>query len=143
MERTGEWKNSEHVYVQGNLYLYKLKARIDLQEGIYDENVTIRKFNDNAERDELLNEILGWITEEQFRGTGKLEIGKECLVSDDGEEWHNHIYAGKVAKQLGMDKRYLARSNSEKDGFLCWEYAKPINDCLKIDGEIYTWEGAE
>lgn len=140
LEREGEWKNSEHVYVQGNLHLYELKDRIDLQEGLYDKNVTIREFDDNAERDEYAQKLIGWITEEQFGGARKLEIGKECLVSDDGEGWSERIYAGKVAKQLGMDKRYLTHSESEEDVFLRWRYAKPINDSLNVDGEIYTWE---
>ena len=140
LERTGEWKNSTHVYVQGDLHLYKSEARIDLQEGIYDKNVSIREFADNTERDEYAQKLVKWITEEQFGGSGKLEIGKECLVSEDGKEWSKRIYAGKVAKQLGMDKRYLTHSESEEDVFLRWRYAKPINDSLKIDGEIYTWK---
>ena len=36
LERTGEWKNSEHVKVQSSLFL--LEDNIDLQEDNYDEN---------------------------------------------------------------------------------------------------------
>lgn len=120
------------------------RGRTDFaQECIYlgkEPHIGLAGFPDNAARDAYLQKVLGWISEELFGGVRTLEIGKECLVSEDGKEWTQRIYAGKVAKQLGMDKRYLARSNSEEDGFLRWRYAKPINDCLKVEGEIYTWE---
>lgn len=138
LERTGEWKNSEHVKVQGSLFL--LEDNIDLQEDNYDENVAIRKFDNNAERDEYLQNMLGWITEEQFGGSGKLEVGKMCEVSDDEKEWVKRIYAGKFAKQLGEEKRFLAVYIPSNDVIKRWKYAKPINDCLKIEGEVYTWE---
>lgn len=140
LEKTGEWKNSEHVKVDGDLYLFD--DRIDLQENIGDRSVSWIKFNDNAERDEYTQKLIDWIAEEQFGDTTKLEIGKHCLVRDhEAEEWEERIYAGKVPVQLGLDKRYLVCSESEedKDAFFCWRYAK-LDDCLKIDGEIYTWE---
>lgn len=140
LEREGEWKNSEHVYVQGNLCIFR--EHIDLSEEGCIRADSIKIFN-NAERDKYAAKLIEWITEEQFGGSGKLEIGKECLVSDDGEGWSERIYAGKVAKQLGMDKRYLTHSESEEYVFLRWRYAKPIDECLKIDGEIYTWETEE
>lgn len=141
LERTGEWKNSTHVYVQDDLHLYKSEDRIDLQEDIDDESSDCLRFDNNAERDAYLQKMLGWITEEQFGGAGKLEVGKPCLVRDrEDEEWSERIYAGKVAEQLGLDKRHLARTEFERDAFLRWRYAKPIDDCLKVDGEIYTWE---
>lgn len=141
LELEGEWKNSEHVYVRGDLFLFK--AFIDLRENIKDRRANYRLFSDNAERDEYAQKLVNWITEEQFGGDRKLEVGKECLVSDDGEGWSERIYAGKVPVQLGMDKRYLTHSESEEDVFLRWRYAKPINDSLKIEGEIYAWESAE
>ena len=141
LERTGEWKNSTHVYVQGDLHLYKSEARIDLQEGIYDKNVSIREFADNTERDEYAQKLVKWITEEQFGGTGKLEIGKECLVKDCGEEWSkNHLLA---ILPKNKKYRYIVCSNLENEKWTYCEYAKPINDSLKIDGEIYTWKTEE
>lgn len=50
------------------------------------------------------------------------------------------FYAGKVDKRLGTDNCYLAYYNGEEDRFFRWRYAKSINNCLNIDGEIYTWE---
>ena len=125
-----------------------LRGRTDFaQECIYlrkEPSIGLASFPDNAERDAYLQKMLGWITEEQFGGARKLEIGKPCLIRDcEDEEWAERIYAGKVAKQLGMCKRHLACSESEEDSFFRWRYAKPINDSLKIDGEIYTWETEE
>ena len=143
LERTGEWKNSTHVYVQGDLHLYKSEARIDLQEGIYDKNVSIREFADNTERDEYAQKLVKWITEEQFDVIGKLEVGKMCEVSDDWEEWTQRIYAGKSAKQLGEEKRFLAVNALNDNMLRRWRYAKPLNDSLNVDGEIYTWKTEE
>lgn len=121
-----------------------LRGRTDFaQECIYlrkEPSIGLASFPDNAERDAYLQKMLGWITEEQFCGARKLEIGKECLVSDDWEEWTQRIYAGKSAKQLGEEKRFLAVHLNNKNSLVRWRYAKPINDSLKIDGEIYTWE---
>ena len=145
LEREGEWKNSTHVYVQDDLHLYKSEDRIDLQEDNYDENVAIRKFDDNVERDEYTENLIDWITEEQFGGSGKLEVGKPCLVRDEEDgHWGERIYAGKVAKQLGGDKCYLAKGNMEEDFFWSWKYVKPLNSAQpKIDGDVYTWETEE
>ena len=138
LEKAGEFKRTNHVKVDGDLFLFA--KSIDLQENIDYKSVNYIDFDDNAERDEYAKKLIDWITEEQFSGSSTLEIGKPCFVSDDGEDWVERIYAGKVAKQFGMDKRYLARSNGEEDSFSRWRYTKPINDCLRIDGEIYTWE---
>ena len=118
--------------------------RVTFKENIDYESANYIKFDDNVERDEYMEKLIDWIAEEQFGDTTKLEIGKHCLVRDhEAEEWEKRIYVGKVPVQLGLDKRYLVCSESEedKDAFFCWRYAKPINNnCLKIDGEIYTWE---
>lgn len=103
-------------------------------------DVDVRAFNDNTERDEYLNKMLGWITEELFGGDSKLEVGKMCDVSDDGKTWTQRIYAGKVDKHFGEEKRFLAFYDLNNYTFARWEYAKPIEDCLSIDGDVYTWE---
>lgn len=140
LELEGEFKETDHVRVHGDLELFD--GFIDLQEDIEDRRANYIRFDDNAERDEYTEKLIGWITEEQFGGTTKLEIGKPCLVSDnyEAEEWEERIYVGKVPVQLGLDKHHLVCSEDDEDTFFCWRYAKPINHCLKIDGEIYTWE---
>ena len=141
LELEGEWKNSEHVYVRGDLFLFK--AFIDLRGNIKDRSANYRLFSDNAERDEYAQKLVNWITEEQFGGLGKLVVGKECLVSDDGEGWSERIYAGKSAKQLGEEKRFLSVHIYNENFLIRWKYAKPLNNVPKIDGEFYTWETEE
>ena len=139
LELEGEWKNSEHVCVHTDLYLFA--ASIDLQENIEDVSANCLKFYDNTERDEYAQNLINWITEEQFGGARKLEIGKECLVSDDGKEWSkNHLLA---ILPKNKKYRYIVCSNLENEKWTYCEYAKPIDDCLKTYGEIYTWESAE
>lgn len=104
--------------------------------------VKSRQFESNAARDEYLNKVVKWISEEQFATCEKLEIGKKCLFSDDGKDWHSGKYGGECAKQLG-EPRFLALDG---DAWLArWKYVKllPLYSALKIDGDIYTWEEME
>ena len=141
LELEGEFKETDHVRVHGDLELFG--GFIDLQENIDDRSANCIEFDNNAERDEYTTTLIQWITEEQF-GTGNLEVGKPCLVRDkEDKEWEERIYAGKIAKQLGEEKRFLARNPIFSDDFRRWKYAKSLNDLPTVDGEIYTWEGEE
>lgn len=139
LELEGEWKNSEHVYVRGDLFLFEVY--IDLQENIDDKSANVIEFDDNAKRDEYAQKLVNWITEEQFGGSRKLEVGKECLAKDFGEEWSKtHLLA---ILPRNKKYRYVVCSNLENEEWTSCEYAKPIDDCLKTYGEIYTWETEE
>lgn len=141
LERTGEWKNSEHIKVDGDLYLFD--DHIDLQENIGDRSVSWIEFYGDAERDDYLQKMLGWITEEQFGGAGKLEIGKPCLVRSSKDElWEERIFAGKLSQNAReRDALFLTESVFTHACFISWKYAKPLNSAQPtIDGEIYTWE---
>lgn len=100
-----------------------------------------RIFNDNAERDKYLNNVIKWISEEQFKTNGKLEIGKECEASDDGKEWHVRIFAGELDKQFG-EPRHLVAYDDTLDNFERYKYVRPRGSCVnpKTFGDIYTWE---
>lgn len=103
-------------------------------------NVAVRNFESNAARDEYFDKVINWISEEQFAEDGKLEIGEECLFSDDSNNWLSGNYAGKCAKQLG-EPRFL---KLDSDTSLSrWRYVKPLYGALKIDGDVYTWEERE
>lgn len=92
LERMGEWKNSEHVKFDGDLFLFD--THIDLQINIDDRSANCIKFDD-AERDEYAEKLIEWITDEQFGGSGKLEIGKPCLVrTEKDEEWGRTFLCG-------------------------------------------------
>jgi hypothetical protein len=139
LEKAGEFKRTNHVKVDGDLYLFA--ASIDLQERTDDKSANCREFIDNTERDEYAANLIKWITKEQFGGDRKLEVGKECLVSDDRKEWSKTHLLAILPKNKNY--RYIVCSNLENEEWTSCEYAKPISDCLKIDGEIYTWEMEE
>ena len=140
LEREGEFEDSERVRIVSDACLGR--DWIDLPESCKFNSADWCTFPDNQERDEYAQKLIDWITEEQFDGAGKLEIGKPCLVRDkEYEEWKKLFYAGKVAKQLGTDNRHLAYKYLENGCFCSWKYAKPLNSAQpQIDGEIYTWE---
>lgn len=107
-------------------------------------NIGIRCFRDNAERDEYLDNVIKWISEEQFATGGKLEIGKPCMVSlfndIDEEDW----VMGRLLAILPehIRRRYIIQSKNDKGLATSWEYARPLASFVrpKIDGDVYTWE---
>ena len=139
LEQKGNFKNSQHVSISSCpnmgadcLFLRGVRRNLD-----FDASIT-PLFPSNHARDEQLDKYIKWISEEQFGGTGKLEIGKECLVKDCGEEWSkNHLLA---ILPKNKKYRYIVCSNLENEKWTYCESAKPLNDSLKIDGDVYTWE---
>lgn len=104
--------------------------------------VAVRMFNTNAKRDEYLNKVLGWISEELFqlsKNSGKLKLGKTCEVSNDKEEWTPRKLIDIYPEEL--EYRYFAESLRENkcNVFL---YARPLKQKsdLEIDGDIHTWK---
>lgn len=143
LERSGGFCNTNHVKLTHERFFIS-DFEIRLSERNEPSKADVMIFSGNQERDECAANLINWITEEQFGGNGKLEIGKPCLVGNEQGIWGERIYAGKVAKQLGTDKRFLARVCARGDDFMRWRYAKPLNSAQpKIDGEIYTWEADE
>lgn len=140
LEREGVFEASENIRIDGDTCLGK--DWIDLPESCKFRSADWRIFPDNQERDEYAANLVKWITEEQFGGSGKLEIGKPCLVSNDGKNWYKlSCFAGKVALKLGIDKRFLIKIENEDNKFFRCRFAKPLNSAQpKIDGEFYTWE---
>lgn len=136
LELEGEFKETDHVRVHGDLELFD--GFIDLQENIDDRSVNCIEFDDNVERDEYTEKLIDWITEEQFGGIDKLGIGKECLVSNDEEKWYKHYLLAILPKN--KLHRYITCPNPENGDWASYACIKPLNGCLKIDGEIHTWE---
>ena len=99
--------------------------------------VETRMFDSNAARDEYLDKVIKWISEEQFADSRKLRIGKACLFSDDRKDWNAGKYAGKCAEQLG-EPRFMELTGNVS--IIRWRYVKPRYSTLKIDDDIYTWE---
>ena len=141
LEQVGIFKDTEHVksvvcpaISYGRIYLRG-------KNSVYDTSIGVIRFSDNAERDKYLEKVIKWISEEQFATGGKLEIGKECEASDNGENWVVRSFAGKSAKQLG-EPRYLAYWYDNLGYLIRYKYVRPLSSFVrpKIDGDVYTWE---
>lgn len=141
LEQVGIFKATEHVKAIvcpeiGNKCIYLRGKNLE-----YDTTIGFIRFSDNAERDKHFNNAIKWISEEQFATGGKLEIGKECEASDNGEDWVVRSFAGKSAKQLG-EPRYLAYWYDNLGYLIRYKYVRPLSSFVrpKIDGDVYTWE---
>ena len=139
LEQDGIFKATKHVQSissPGINYCYICLRGNDLSS----HNIisTLSNFSDNAERDEYLEKVIKWISEEQFSTKGKLKIGKECEFSDDGVAWYSGHFGGKCAKELGEPRFLAAGSNI----LVRFKNARPIVGCVrpKIDGDVYTWK---
>ena len=141
LEQVGKFDTIKHVRINYNPTLNEDSVCLRGKNSAYDTAIGCIRFNDNAERDKYFNNVIKWISEEQFATGGKLEIGKECEASDNGEDWFVRSFAGKSAKQLG-EPRYLAYWYDNLGYLIRYRYARPLASFVrpKIDGEEYTWE---
>ena len=140
LEQEGDFKEKKHSLVRASPALDEEGIYLRGRNAEWNEDVRGINFANNAERDKYFNDVVKWISEEQFKTSGKLEIGKVCEVSSNKVDWDCRIFAGKTAKQLG-EPRYIAFGVGG-DYFVRWKYARPIGGCIqpKIDGDVYTWE---
>jgi len=138
LEQEGYFKATKHVRVRAYPAVDETCVFLRGWEKEYDYSLKTIRFKNNVARDEYLNNVIKWISEEQFATGGKLEIGEACLFSDDMKDWNAGKYAGKCAKQLG-EPRFLALEGNVS--IIRWKYVKPFDgESLKIDGDVYTWE---
>lgn len=140
LEQKGKFKNTKHVLVDDAPYLLANAIFLRGSDRSLDFRVcNTPLFTSNDARDKNLEQIIRWISKEQFSLDGRLEIGKNCEVSDDGEVWLTRIFAGKTAKQLG-EPRFLEMYNEVS--LIRWKYARPITSWVqpKIESDLYTWE---
>ena len=144
LEQVGIFKATEHVQAIGFPAIGNKCIYLRGKHSEYDTDIGVIRFNDNAERDKYFNKVIKWISEEQFAIRGKLEIGKECEASDNGEDWVVRFFAGKSAKQLG-EPRYLAYWYDNLGYLMRYKYVRPLASCVrpKIDSDVYTWEMEE
>lgn len=111
----------------------------------YDYDITMKTFDSNSDRDEHIDKIAQAITDELFTSNGELRVGEMCEMSVNKVVWERRIFGGKSAKQLGLDKRFLAVCNND-DYLVRYTYARPLTKRTepKVEerGEIitYTWE---
>lgn len=142
LEQEGYFRDSEHVCTGlpelccDRIYLCDEEERGNLR-------IYTRYFNTSDNRDEYLENVIRWISEEQFaEGSGELKIGEMCEVRDYGE------FRDKRRLLAILPDSYNNRFITE-DGFerwCSWQYARPIHKRTepKIEecGQLvtYTWE---
>lgn len=104
--------------------------------------VAIRMFDTNTERDEYLDKVVKWISEELFIAEGKLEVGKTCEVSDDGKTWYWNTRELLAVLPESYYNRYITNAAHSKTKWSAWAYARPMNSCVqpKRDCDVFTWE---
>lgn len=146
LEIHGDWVASEHVSPNDEPEFYINEYEIYIGKTPNKAPNDILNFCNNQERDEYAANLVKWITEEQFGGVGKLEIGKPCLVRDEEDDcWAERIFAGKLSQNVrDRDALFLTEDVSCRACHVSWKYAKPLDSAQpQIDGEIYTWEADE
>lgn len=143
LEQEGEFIDTEHIKIDVAPKLSVNSVFLRGEVGEFDWavcNGCIAKTDD--ELDEYFDEIVKWISEEQFsRSEGNLEIGKACDVSNDGENWIRAVFAGECAPCFG-EPRYLAISSVGADTLYRFKYVRRACESIKpiISGDVYTWE---
>lgn len=146
LQRNGDFYETEHIKFNIQPVLSLNPRTMILNSKLENALCGALRFESNEMRDECAANFVKWITEEQFGGNGKLEIGKPCLVRDyEDADWEENIYAGKLSHNIrDRDALFLTESEMSRTHFVSWKYAKPLNSAQpKIDGEIYTWEVEE
>lgn len=140
LEQEGSFRDSEHVDTGfpelccARIYLCDEDERDNLN------HVSMLEFVSNELRDVYLNNVIRWISEDQF--CEELTVGELCEVRNKNtdDEW-------KIRKLITILPEpyyspYIVEAHEGRG--CCWQafdQARPIkNSTLKIDGDIYTWE---
>lgn len=135
---------TEHVKLDGTFYL--CESLLSLINSATDDRVKINAlyFSNNTKRDEYLNKVVKWISEEQFSATRKLKVGKDCMVSLFEEAEKEDWVMGRLLAILpkNIRRRYIIQSKNDKGLATSWTYARPVSVSFgpSIDGDVYTWE---
>lgn len=143
LEQEGHFDIMKHVRVRACPAVDETCVFLRGREKEYDYSVKTILFDNNDERDEYLNNVIKWISEEQFTENGRLEVGKLCEVSDDNEDWQKRILLAVLPESYF--NKYIASVKYSDLEWCSWKYARPIGSCAQpqIDGDIYTWEERE
>lgn len=138
LEQEGSFCNSAHIQIGipelcgDDIYLCEEDERDNLN------HVSMVEFVSNELRDVYLNNVIRWISEEQFRE--EITVGELCEVRNKNtdDEW-------KIRKLITILPEpyyspYIVEAHEGRGR--CWQafdQARPIkNSTLKIDGDIYT-----
>lgn len=143
LEQEGYFDTTKHVRVRAYPAVDETCVFLRGREKEYDYSVKTIRFNDNDERDKYLNNVIKWISKEQFAAGGKLEVGKLCDVSDDNKDWRRRTLLAVLPESYFS--KYIASEKYSDFKWCSWKYARTAGSCVqpKIDGDIYTWEERE
>lgn len=136
LKMQGDFEDSEHVKFMSHPAIIRDEILLDKYPN--ETAVGIKYFNDNDERDDVFDNVIKWISDEQFSVPRReLEVGKEAMFNDS-------FGAGLVRKKLihilpeGFESRYISESDTYP--YWCyWKYAYPAQDVLKIKNNVYHW----
>ena len=143
LEQEGSFRDSEHVQIRipklfsdngGDIYLCAEDERDNLN------HVSMLEFVSNELRDVYLNNVIRWISEEQFGE--KLTVGELCEVRNKNcdDKWSVRKLITILPEPYYSP--YIVEAHEGRG--CCWQafdQARPIkNSNPKIDGDIYTWE---
>lgn len=142
LEQAGRFRTTEHVRIDtfpafscDDIYLRGCDSNYDLK-------IDSMPFANNAERDEYLEKVINWITEEQFSITSnELKVGSECEVRDcETAMWTKRKLITILPKQYL--NRYVCEYKDDENLTHNWNYARPLTRHIepKVDGDVYTWE---
>ena len=140
LEQVGKFKDGKLVKIGYTPVLAEDCLCLRGRESEQDNSLSCIDFSTNTERDEYLDKVVKWISEEQFATSGKLEVGKMCEVSDDNKCWLRRTLLAVLPKSFFS--KYIAAEAYSDNKWCSWKYARPIASCVqpKIDGDVYTWE---
>lgn len=137
LKMQGDFEDSEHVKFMSHPAIIRNEILLDKYPN--ETAVGIKYFKDNEERDEVFDNVIKWISDEQFSVPRReLVIGKEAMFNDT-------LGSDLVRRKLiyilpeGFESRYISDSNTYP--YWCyWKYAYPAQDILKIKNNVYHWK---
>lgn len=140
LEQEGSFCNSKHIQIGipelcgDDVYLCEEDERDNLN------HVSMVEFVSNELRDTYLDNVIRWISEEQFRE--KLTVGELCEVRNKNTDDVWRIRKLITILPEPYYSPYIVEAHEGRG--CCWQafdQARPIkNSNPKIDGDIYTWE---
>lgn len=115
---------------------------ISLSPASITKRISTKYFDSNEARDEYLNNVVKWITDEQFTSYAGApqEVGELCTVSDDGKHWRTaRVIAILPNKYKG---RYIYEDEGVHEGWACATHAHSFLERVepKTEGDVYMWE---
>lgn len=140
LEQEGSFRNSYHIQIGIPELCGEIVHLCEEDERDNLNHVSMLEFVSNELRDLYLNNVIHWISEEQFRE--ELTVGELCEVRNKNTDdvWEKRKLITILPEPYYSP--YIVEAHEGKSR--CWQafdQARPIkNSNPKIDGDIYTWE---